>query len=774
VYIIYALVFISAFALFLDYTFPLHIPDTRSSFAQRVLASNGQSLRAFADAEGIWRQQISRNNVSERYINALIAYEDRWFWYHPGINPVALARAAWMNWQCECVISGGSTLTMQVARILHPHRRTFTGKLYQMLRALQLEIHYSKTEILELYLNFAPFGGTVEGIEAASYAYLGKPSLSMTYAEAALMAVLPQSPSRIRPDRHPDRARLARDKVLNRLYKLGYWSLQQVEDARQELVLADKPVRPNFAPLLSRALRKKYPKVQTIPTTIDFNLQQGIENQIANWIKSQPEKSSAAVLVVDNTTSNVLAYIGSADFKDNNRFGHVDMVTAIRSPGSTLKPFIYGIAIDKGLIHSQSLLSDSPRFYSDYKPQNFGQNFSGPVSVTEALHRSLNVPAIQVLENLGPEYFYTRMQAAGIKMQLPAGSKPSLAIGLGGVGISLWDLVSAYSALANKGQVRGLQTTRLQQQPLSRYMMTEQAAWVVHRILSSHLRPGAVRNENVVRRYNGIAWKTGTSYGFRDAWAIGTSKNYTIGVWLGRPDGTPQPGHYGALNSAPLLFSVSDAIHGNEYIQIEKPEQVKKQKICWPLGQLMSRTDKSMCHKTLDAWIANGMIPKTFSEQNEAQWLKNPLSFWTNTDNGLLVDLDCGIASMNNQHIALWPKELEPWLSYKFTRKSQIPRPDPACNSVPQIPVGDLKITGLEDKSIFSSPSTASGLPTVTLNSIGGLGPRQWYVNGRYLFTSENLQALHYKFKQTGQHQFMIVDQQGDSDRVNVQVRDVR
>lgn len=772
-YILYTLVFLLLLVFVLNLLFPLQIPDASRSFSQIVLAKDGRTLRAYADEQGIWRQQVSLKKVSPLYLEALIAYEDRWFWYHPGINPISLARAAWLNWQCNCVISGGSTLTMQVARILHPHKKTLSGKAYQMLRALQLELNFSKTEILELYLNFAPFGGTVEGIEAASHAYLGKPSRYMTHAEATLMAVLPQSPSRIRPDRYPVRAQAARDKVLNRMQQLGYWSAQAVSDAKIERVLADKPVRPNHAPLLSRSLRKQFPHRQVIPGTIDFNLQQGIENQIANWILSQPEKSSAAVLVVENATSQVLAYVGSANFNDHSRFGHVDMVTAIRSPGSTLKPFIYGLAIDKGLIHSHSLLSDSPRFYSDYKPQNFAQSFSGPVSVTQALHRSLNVPAIQVLENLGPEYFYSRMLAANIPMQLPSGAKPSLAMGLGGLGISLWDLVSAYTSLANKGRVSALQTSTLNLQQSPRFLMTKEAAWVIYNMLASNPRPGAVLSENILRSYNGIAWKTGTSYGFRDAWAIGTSKYFTVGVWLGRPDGTPQPGHFGALNAAPLLFNISDAIHKSSSVGIEKPTAVSQLPICWPLGMSKARTDKSLCHKTQDAWIANGVIPKTFSGHNKGQWLKNPLSFWTHPKSGLLVDLECNVNGMQHNRVALWPKELEPWVSRKYTRKALIPEPDPACKNLPQLPMGHLKITGLENQAIFSAPSNTSDLPSVTLNSIGGLGPRQWYVNGKYIYTSSALQGFSYKFKQTGKHQFMVVDQQGDSDRVNVQVQTV-
>ena len=297
----------------LHLAYPLNIPNAQKSFAQVVYADNGRALRAFADSNGIWRQQADLNSVSPLYLQALLTYEDQYFWSHFGVNPVSLLRALTLNWRCGCIVSGGSTLSMQVARILHPHSRTISGKLIQILRTLQLELSLTKAEILTLYINYAPFGGTVEGVEAASQAYLGKSAQQLSHAEAALLAVLPQSPSRIRPDRYPQRAEKARNKVLKRLASQQVWSDEIIKSAQQEQVYAAKPSRPNYAPLLARKLIQQLPQQKSIISTIDYDLQIGLEDHLKDFISNQPDKSSAAVLVIENKTGTVKAYIGSAD-----------------------------------------------------------------------------------------------------------------------------------------------------------------------------------------------------------------------------------------------------------------------------------------------------------------------------------------------------------------------------------------------------------------------------------------------------------------------------
>jgi len=764
----------------LHIAYPLNLPKAQKSFAQVVYAEDGQALRAFADSNGIWRQQADINSVSPLYLQALLSYEDRYFWSHFGINPVSLLRALYLNWRCGCIVSGGSTLSMQVARILHPHSRTLSGKLVQVLRTLQLELSLSKQEILTLYINYAPFGGTVEGVEAASQAYLGKSAKQLSHAEAALLAVLPQSPSKIRPDRYPQRAEKARNKVLKRLASQQVWSDAIIKSAQQEQVYAAKPSRPNYAPLLARKLIQEFPRKKQIHSTIDYDLQLGLEDLLKNFISNQPDKSSAAVLVIDNKTATVKAYIGSADFNDKSRFSNVDMINAIRSPGSTLKPFIYASAIDEGLIHSHSLLNDSPRYYSDYKPENFTGQFSGPVSVQDALQRSLNVPAVQVLEHLGAKHFYNQLASAGIKLTLPKAAKPNLSIALGGTGISLWQLVQTYSSLSNQGKVLSptyynktltaahLAANQKNSANTPRYLMSESAAWITYKMLLDNPRPNALLSENIRRTTNDIAWKTGTSYGFRDAWAIGTSAKYTLGVWLGRPDGTPQPGHYGGLTAAPLLFNISDVLHQNDHVWLNKPEKVTTTEICWPLGKSKKQTADGLCHVSHQALTLAGLTPNSLIATNHDQWQMNPQPYWQETSTGLLTDFACPGEKIKKT-MALWPKSLEPWLPKKFTRAGMLPNKSSQCAKLTTPNFGAIKIVGLAKGTEIINFSNDKA-PLINFSVLGSSGQLDWYHNGSFVKSLASKQSFFYPANSYGEQQIAVIDEHGNSDMITFQV----
>jgi penicillin-binding protein 1C len=780
----------------LYYAYPLNLPYGQQRFSQVVYADDGRVLRAFADNKGIWRQQANLDSVSPLYVQALLTYEDQYFWSHFGVNPISLFRASYLNWQCGCIISGGSTLSMQVARILHPHRRTIRGKIVQILRALQLEISLSKEDILTLYLNHAPFGGTVEGVEAASQAYLGKSAKQLSHAEAALLAVLPQSPSRIRPDRYPERAEKARNKVLKRLVSYQVWSDEVIESALQEQVYAAKPSRPSYAPLLARKLIQEFPQQQKINSTINYDLQVGLEDHVQNFIGGQPDKSSAAVLVIDNKTGGVKAYIGSADFTDQSRFSNVDMISAIRSPGSTLKPFIYASAIDNGLIHSHSLLNDSPRYYSDYKPENFTGQFSGPVTVQSALQRSLNVPAVQVLEHLGAKNFYNKLASSGIKLTLPNASKPNLSIALGGTGISLWQLVQAYSSLSNQGKVLSPHyydevvndhkqneeqrlsprlSHRIDQERAiepSRYLMSDSAAWITYKMLIDNPRPNALLSENIRTSINDIAWKTGTSYGFRDAWAIGTSTKYTLGVWLGRPDGTPQPGHYGGLTAAPLLFNISDVLHQNDHVLLKKPETVTTTDICWPLGKSKKQTPKDLCHVSHQAFTLVGLTPNSLDAINHDEWQMNPQTYWQEASTGLLTDFSCS-GDKVRKLMALWPKSLEPWLPKKFTRSGMLPKKSKRCTQLVTPDFGEINIVGLAKHTEIITLDTDKP-PLINFSVLGSRGQLDWYHNGHFIKSLGSTKTFFYSANTYGEQQISVIDSHGNSDMVTFQVSDSR
>ena len=453
------------------------------NFAQVVVDQSGKPMRAFADDQGVWRYPVGIDEVSPLYIEALLNYEDRYFYQHFGVNPLAVLRAIGQRIKSGKYVSGASTLTMQVARILKPHKKSLTGKLQQMFRAMQLEWHYSKQEILTFYLNYAPFGGTIEGVQAASYSYLGKPASQLSHSEAALLAVLPQAPSRYRPDRYMSKAQQARNKVLQRLHQQGVWSARVVQEARQEPIWAIEQKKPLVAPLLSRRLSQTYPKQAVIRSTIDLPLQVELEMMLKDHIKLKSDQVSAAILVVDNRDLSTLAYLGSADFLSESRHGYVDMIRAVRSPGSTLKPFIYGMAIDQGLIHSQSLLFDIPQSFEGYRPKNFTDDFSGPVSVTQALTRSLNMPAVQVLNQLSAESFYVNLKNAGLDIQLPDQAKPNLSLALGGGGVAMEQLVGVFASLGRGGEAAAIRLAM--NQPLKTApLISEGAAWIVQNALS--------------------------------------------------------------------------------------------------------------------------------------------------------------------------------------------------------------------------------------------------------------------------------------------------
>lgn len=582
-----------------DRIWPLPLP--RDDLARVVLAEDGTPLWRFADANGVWRYPVQTAEVSPYYLDALLTYEDRWFYQHPGVNPFALARATWQNLTGARVVSGGSTLSMQVARLLDPHSRTLHGKLRQLWRTAQLEWHLSKAEILNLYLNRAPFGGTLQGVAAASWAYLGKSPAQLTHAEAALLAVLPQAPSRLRPDRHPQRAQEARDKVLRRLGEFQVWPASAVAEALEEPLLLAPRLEPSLAPLLARRLNRP-DSPPLIRTTLDATLQRRLEDLLLGWRARLPEYTSAAILVVEEDSMAVRAYLGSVDINDAKRFGHVDMISALRSPGSTLKPFLYGMALDDGLIHSESLLQDVPRRYGDYRPGNFSMGFTGAVPASTALSSSLNLPAVQLLEAYGPKRFAAQMRIGGVPLALPALAEPNLALILGGAGSRLEDLVSGYSAFARDGRSA---TIRLQPDDTlkERPLLSPGSAWIVRRILSGQARPDRDPRAELVQRPV-LAWKTGTSYGFRDAWAIGVGPRYLIGVWIGRPDGTPVPGQFGLASAAPLMLQVHDVLTNRDSQRgisapvKPVPANVGVAAICWPLGQPMSRSDPN-CRRSV-------------------------------------------------------------------------------------------------------------------------------------------------------------------------------
>lgn len=752
-----------------DRIWPLPLP--KDDLARVVLAEDGTPLWRFADANGVWRYPVQTAEVSPYYLDALLTYEDRWFYQHPGVNPLALARATWQNLTGARVVSGGSTLSMQVARLLDPHSRTFHGKLRQLWRTAQLEWHLSKAEILNLYLNRAPFGGTLQGVAAASWAYLGKSPAQLTHAEAALLAVLPQAPSRLRPDRHPQRAQEARDKVLRRLGEFQVWPASAVAEALEEPLLLAPRLEPSLAPLLARRLNRP-DSPPLIRTTLDATLQRRLEDLLLGWRARLPEYTSAAILVVEEDSMAVRAYLGSVDINDAKRFGHVDMISALRSPGSTLKPFLYGMALDEGLIHSESLLQDVPRRYGDYRPGNFSMGFTGAVPASTALSSSLNLPAVQLLEAYGPKRFAAQMRIGGVPLALPALAEPNLALILGGAGSRLEDLVSGYSAFARDGRSA---TIRLQPDDTlkERPLLSPGSAWIVRRILSGQARPDRDPRAELVQR-PALAWKTGTSYGFRDAWAIGVGPRYLIGVWIGRPDGTPVPGQFGLASAAPLMLQVHDVLTNRDSQRgisapvKPVPANVGVAAICWPLGQPMSRNDPN-CRRQRFAWTLDNTTPPTLQALDQPLSVGLMESVWVNPK-GLRVDAHCPGAVLKN--IALWPAPLEPWLPRAERRDARLPAADPDCPPPALAASSPLSIVGVREGDQLRLPAASQQTLRLNLSALGGSGRRWWFLNGAPLGDSANQESINASFEQLGRYQLSVLDEAGQTARIEFSVVD--
>ncbi|HRX37098.1 MAG TPA: penicillin-binding protein 1C [Aestuariivirga sp.] len=528
---------------------PVPLGD-KITYSTLVVDRDGKLLRPFITKDGYWRLPVSSDDVDPRFLRMLIAYEDKRFYDHHGVDPRAMLRAAAQAIWNRHIVSGGSTLTMQVARLLEPRpERSFSDKLAEMIRAIQLEQRLSKKQILDLYLALAPYGGNIEGTRAATLAYFGKEPKRLSTAEAALLVALPQSPEVRRPDRRPKTAKAARDRVILRLRHAGIINADQAEAASIEAAPKGRLAFPMFAAQVAERIARSSPDSRVETTTIRRGLQASLETLVRDRALSIGSGVAAAVLVVDNETGEVLAHVGSTGYFDSIRAGQMDLANALRSPGSTLKPFIYGLAFEDGIVHPETLIDDRAVRYGAYAPENFDDAFHGTVTVRTALQQSLNVPALRILNEVGPDRLVARTTNAGVKLVLPSNSAPGLAVGLGGAGVRLTDLATLYLALARGGQPLPLvwQVADHKTAPHLRRLLEPQAAWMIGDILQ-----GAPAPENAIS--GRIAFKTGTSYGYRDAWSVGYDGATTIAVWVGRPDGAAVPGVVGRLAAAPILF----------------------------------------------------------------------------------------------------------------------------------------------------------------------------------------------------------------------------
>ena len=530
--------------------------DRYNDTSKLVVAHDGSILRAFISDDDMWRFPIRYSEVDPKFIEYLLAYEDKRFWYHFGVDPLALTRAVGQLVGAGQVISGASTITMQVARLLEPRPRTLTSKILEVIRATQLELMFSKKEILSIYLTLAPYGGNIEGIKAASLLYFNKQPNKLTVSEAALLVALPQSPSRTRPDKNIQNASAARDKVLHRLLNSKIISEKDIVEAKQIKIEGDRYSFPFLSPHLARRLVKQDPSQNIFHTHIKKELQISAQQILEDAIEAEGKELNGAAIIVDNKTGAVISYVASSDFFNQEREGQVDYIRAIRSPGSALKPFIYAMAFSDNIAHPETIISDEMRRYGAYRPSNFdGVNY-GEVAADYALRASLNTPAVLLLDKIGPRRFLSRLRTSNYIRDMDD-TGPGLSIALGGLGISLEQLVARYTAFANGGIFKELS---LLNHPRSRPGIQLFDNWSSHAVLNILRQTEAPEGRYSYRSNRRVAFKTGTSSGYRDVLAVGIDDTYTIGVWIGHPKAEPMIAKTGIKTAAPVLFRLFDVL----------------------------------------------------------------------------------------------------------------------------------------------------------------------------------------------------------------------
>lgn len=552
-------VFVGLFVLNILFPPALH---KAYQYSPVLVDRNGEWLAGYTNDQGRWRLQTKLDDIDPVFVEHLLTIEDKRFYYHMGVDPIAIVRAVKSWGQSGRIVSGASTLTMQLARQLTPRPRTFGSKIIEAIRAVQIELRLSKREILELYLTHTPYGGNLEGVRAASLSYFDKPPLYLTTAEIALLLALPQAPESRRPDRHANTALSSRNEILQRLYRSDKISQQEWQDEATAILPTSRHQFETIAWLTGRKLLSDLPSTQKrsighLRSSLDKDIQKMAETLAKTYTNSLD--FNTMVLVVENQTGKVRAHIGSAG--RDRPGGWIDMAQTQRSPGSTLKPFIYGFAFDDGLSAPGSWILDAPTRFGGYQPENFNTRYYGAVRVHEALAHSLNVPAVLALDHVGSRRFEAALAASGSKFSGNEHHQTGLALALGGAGMRAEDLASLYRGLANHGMVSPLQwfenkdDNQTKTAPPVRLMLAQSADDITE-ILKQAPSPDGRVPHWLSQDSPDIAYKTGTSYGFRDAWAAGYTKQWTVIVWAGRPDGAVRMGQTGRLAAAPLLFDV--------------------------------------------------------------------------------------------------------------------------------------------------------------------------------------------------------------------------
>lgn len=587
--VVYSLIILPICVIALDLIFPLPNPK---EFSKVIYAKDGTMLSAYLTRDDKWRMKTNLDEVSPDLINAIIEKEDQWFYWHFGVNPIAIVRALFQNVSRGERVSGASTITMQLARMLEPSSRTYGKKFLEILRALQLELHYSKKEILEMYLSLLPYGGNIEGIKSAAHIYFNRPPDKLSLSQGILLAIIPNDPNSFRLEKGSENWTKARNAWLNKFNEMGTFGEKEIKDAYDEPVNVVRYQIKNEAPHFSRYIAQSF-SGDNLHTTLNLSIQKTAERLLLNYVNRVRSKdvSNGAVLIIDNKANSVVGYCGSADFNDVNSAGQVNGVLALRSPGSTLKPALYTLAFDTGLLTPEMKLLDTPTDINGYEPENFDLKFNGEVSSKFALVNSLNIPAVRLLQEVGLEKFISLLAKSGFTDIDRQKKDLGLSLILGGCGVRLEQLTRFFTIYSRKGKLSPLRY--LQQETFEEEngekVFSEAAAFITSQILATNERPDFPVEFLYTTNLPKIAWKTGTSYGKRDAWAIGYNPDYTIGVWMGNFDGHGAPELSGAQMAVPLLFELFNAIdYKPKKKWFDRSKEVGEREVCSETGLFLT------------------------------------------------------------------------------------------------------------------------------------------------------------------------------------------
>lgn len=720
--VLIASVFIALFLLFLlfDRLFPF--PVSSISWSKSVYAADSTLLHAFLSDDDKWRLPVRLDEITPDLEKAFIFKEDRLFYYHPGINPASVARAAFNNLVKGKRTSGASTITMQVARLLDPAPRTHLVKIREMFRALQLEWHFSKREILQLYFNLLPYGGNIEGVKAASYIWFGEDPAELSLAQIALLTVIPNDPNALKPGRNPELLRQKRDYWLKQMEKKRLFPKTMTEDALSEPIDASRYDIPRRAPHLSYRLKQTGTGTELF-TTLDPAIQHSIEVQATNYVRRlrSLQVGNLAILVVDNRSMEVLGYLGSAGFDEDQWQGQVDGVRALRSPGSALKPALYALAFDEGLITPKMMVTDVPQNFGGYRPENYDETWRGKVTVEQALALSLNLPAVDLLDKVGVDYFANKLAFSGFKWIGAHRKKLGLSLVLGGCGTTLEELTGLYSAFANHGVYQPLRFFKSSSHNSSDTLCSPGAAYMVTNIVTQLRRPDLPNQYKDAANLPEIAWKTGTSYGRRDGWAIGYNTDYTIGIWTGNFPGNGVPELNGSEFAVPLLFSIFNAIQPKQQSDWFSPTpDLDYRLVCSESGM----PPDTFCHHQVMDYFIPGISPSMRCNHMQRCFV--------NESKTISYCRSClpekGYREVLYPH---YPPELMAWYNEMQIPYQQIPPHNPKCPSVKY--TGAPVITSLTDGAEYLIIRGRKQQLQLACNAENGVGKVFWYLNDKLL-----------------------------------------